>query len=217
MWGEENKMADKRRIEMLRNLDELVKERQMSGELSAAGNSALSEDQIQEIMDYQQSVRAKRADKSQYELVKQGDVAPVAEYKPTCDVRFVPENTTPRGLSSRVLVTIQEEEQKRIAENSTWLLARRVNMAGDSRKSLEKLGFSVATSPSSMDTLFYEAQPPKGWTKSTSGYWTTIRDKKGNERISQFYKGAIYDQDAFLNIPRLNRVKVPNYIGGVKK
>lgn len=193
-------MADKRRVEMLRNLDELVTERQMSGKLSSVGNSAFSEDQIQEIMDFQQSIRAKKAETSQYELAKQGDVAPAAEYKPTCDVRSVPDSITPMGRTSRELITIQEDEQKRIAENSTWLLARRINMGGDSRRSLEKMGFNVATSPSSMDALFYETQPPKGWTKTTSGYWTTVRDKNGNERISQFYKGAIYDRDAFLNI-----------------
>jgi hypothetical protein len=65
------------------------------------------------------------------------------------------------------------------------------------RESLEKLGFKVV---GEHDDLFYEVVPPAGWTKTTSGYWTTVCDAAGTKRISQFFKGASYDREAFVNI-----------------
>jgi len=85
-----------------------------------------------------------------------------------------------------------------VAESETWLLARKHNMRqGDTRADLEALGFTVL---GEADDLFYKVQPPAGWTKETSGYWTTVKDASGKERISQFFKGAWYDRDAFLSI-----------------
>jgi len=119
------------------------------------------------------------------------------KYKPMCDVRKVPDSLTFTGRTSRELVTIQEEEQRRIAEDAAWLLARKIGRNQDSRQVLTKLGFTIL---GEADDLFYKTRPPKGWSKSTEGYWTTVKDEKGSERISQFYKGAIYDRDAFLDV-----------------
>lgn len=107
------------------------------------------------------------------------------------------------GRSPRDNLIIEEMAQKQVAESATWLLARKLNSAhgnythGDSRQELEALGFQVEDLA---DELFYQVEPPSGWTKETSGYWTTVRDADGNEIISQFFKGAWYDRDAFLNI-----------------
>lgn len=67
----------------------------------------------------------------------------------------------------------------------------------DSRLILEEAGFQVVAEH---DDLFYKVQPPQGWTKQTQGYWTYVYDPAGVERFSQFFKGAWYDRDAFLNV-----------------
>lgn len=67
------------------------------------------------------------------------------------------------------------------------------------KEKLEAMGFVVLEEH---DNLFYSVQPPTGWTKETQGYWTYVKDENGNERISQFFKGAFYDRDAFLNFTK---------------
>ena len=46
----------------------------------------------------------------------------------------------------------------------------------------------------------HTVRQPKGWTKSTVGMWTTVLDDKGNLILTQFYKGSLYDQRAFVDI-----------------
>ena len=88
--------------------------------------------------------------------------------------------------------------QRAVAESEQWLIARKTNPGWkDSREALEKLGFKVVRES---DDLFYEVEAPAGWTKTTDGYWTTVRDETGAERFSQFFKGAFYDRDAFVNV-----------------
>lgn len=104
------------------------------------------------------------------------------------------------GRSPRENVPIEEAAQRAIAESETWLVARahnRFDAEKDTRKALEELGFTVLDE---RDDLFYEVRPPEGWSKSTQGYWTTVLDTEGKERMTQFFKGAWYDTDAFLNI-----------------
>lgn len=104
------------------------------------------------------------------------------------------------GRSPKDNLSIEEAAQRRVAESETWLLARKHNMEiGNTKADLEALGFTVL---GEADDLFYNVQPPEGWTKETSGYWTTVKDATGKERISQFFKGALYDRDAFLSIRR---------------
>ena len=120
------------------------------------------------------------------------------------DINVVSNELTPTGFTSRELVIKEEQAQKDIAEYPEWLLAikansinGKVNRGQDSKIELESLGFEILRK---FDDLFYLTIPPNGWEKKTKGYWTTITDCNGNEIISQFHKGAIYDRDAFLNI-----------------
>ena len=126
------------------------------------------------------------------------------KYKPRYeDLSKVPDTQTLTGRTSRELIRIEESAQKAVAENPTWLLARKTNsvrgeyVRGDSKPELERLGFEVLNEA---DDIFYSVKAPEGWGKSTSGLWTTVIDGAGEERITQFFKGAIYDRSAFLNI-----------------
>ena len=106
------------------------------------------------------------------------------------------------GQSPQFILIGEESAQRAVAENEKWLLARKMNrIASRDRRAvkdiLEEMGFKVL---SEQDDLFFEVQPPEGWTKETQGYWTTVKDQDGKERISQFFKGAFYDRDAFLNV-----------------
>ena len=122
-------------------------------------------------------------------------------YKPGYDEATIRKESTQvnvSGLSPRDNLSIEEGEQRRVAENETWLLARRHSMTQkNTYADLESLGFTIL---GEADDLFYKVRPPTGWTKETSGYWTTVKDATGKERISQFFKGAWYDREAFLNI-----------------
>ena len=108
------------------------------------------------------------------------------------------------GRSPQDCVSIEESAQRAVAESASWLVARKMNrMASDDNRAvkdiLTELGF---TAIAEHDDLFFSVQPPTGWTKETQGYWTTVKDADGKERISQFFKGAFYDRDAFLNISK---------------
>ena len=123
-------------------------------------------------------------------------------YKPNYDeaaIRQASTNVNMSGSSPQAILTGEEAAQRSVAESEKWLLARKENMRNDQqsvRGKLEAMGFVVLEDH---DDLFYSVQPPDGWTKETQGYWTTVKDQSGNERISQFFKGAFYDRDAFLN------------------
>jgi len=113
------------------------------------------------------------------------------------DLKKVPDTLTPTGFTSRQLAYLEEKSQRAVAENSEWLLAKKGGLSDtDTRKELEKLGFVILGEAD----LFYKVQAPNGWTKVTEGFWTTVLDDKGNERMHQFYKGALYDRDAFIDI-----------------
>lgn len=110
--------------------------------------------------------------------------------------------TTPNasGRSPQDNLLLEESAQRNVAESEKWLIANKENPMSRSQVStkekLEEMGFTVLED---YDDLFYAVQPPTGWTKETQGYWTTIQDSAGKQRISQFFKGAFYDRDAFLN------------------
>lgn len=119
------------------------------------------------------------------------------------DITMEPNTMTKYGFTSRELVAAEEVAQKDIAEYPEWLLAiilysvrGKVNVQ-NSRTELEALGFKILRE---FDDLFYATEPPEGWTKSTSGYWTTVLDSEGREIIKQFYKGTLYDRRAHLDI-----------------
>ena len=118
-------------------------------------------------------------------------------YRKPYDESKVGDAMTPTGFTSRELYGMEQAEQARIATSEVWLIARECNPPGDSRPKLVQLGFTIVEVA---DDLFYEVLPPQGWTKSTDGYWTFVKDESGNDRFSQFYKGAFYDRRAFVNL-----------------
>lgn len=127
----------------------------------------------------------------------------MSSYKPQTDKNEIAQASTRvnnSGHSPQSNLYTQEGNQRAIAESETWYLAR--YLVGsmfdkpDSKPSLESLGFTV----SDADGVFYEVVPPPGWTKSTDGLWTTVKDDNGKVRIEQFYKGAWYDERAFLRV-----------------
>jgi hypothetical protein len=127
-------------------------------------------------------------------------------YKPNYDNNAIRKESTKvniSGQSPQTCVAIEEHAQRLVAEDPTWLMAKKiVNLRGrcayvDSKVELEGVGF---TELASRDGLFYSATPPEGWTKETEGYWTTIYDNNRVKRMSQFFKGAFYDMHAELSI-----------------
>lgn len=133
--------------------------------------------------------------------LKEVQMSKKGSYKSPYSPEEVGDGMTPTGFTSRELFRMEESAQRVVAESEQWLLACKLNdyqYAGDknSRSRLEALGFQVIRQ---VDDLFYEVISPAGWTRETEGFWTTVKDEHGNERIMQFYKGAFYDRDAFLN------------------
>lgn len=105
------------------------------------------------------------------------------------------------GKSARDNVSIEERAQRGIATAQKWHMARWENHSwgsgsGDTRPILESLGFVIHEE----SALFYTCTAPSGWTKDTNGYWTHIKDNEGVQRGTQFYKGAWYDECAFLTL-----------------
>lgn len=126
-------------------------------------------------------------------------------YKPNYDNEAISKadaNANLSGASPKAILTGEETAQRVVAENEQWLVARKENGWNSKmpvKERLEELGFTVLEEH---DDLFYSVQPPEGWTKETQGYWTSIKDQDGKECISQFFKGAFYDRDAFLNFSK---------------
>ena len=127
-------------------------------------------------------------------------------YKPNYDNNAISKESTKvnlSGQSPRTCVAIEERAQRLVAEDPTWLMAKKIislygkHVCVDSRVTLEGVGF---TEMAPRDDLFYSAMPPEGWTKETEGYWTTIYDNNHVEHMSQFFKGAFYDMHAELFI-----------------
>ncbi len=126
-------------------------------------------------------------------------------YKPNYDDDAIQKSSTATnrsGSSPQEIITGEEASQRAVAESEQWLIAKKENgwnQEKSVKEQLEDLGFVILDEH---DDLFFSVQSPKGWTKNTKGYWTSVKDQDGNERISQFYKGAFYDRDAFLNFSK---------------
>ena len=104
------------------------------------------------------------------------------------------------GRSPRDILLEEAHAQRAVAENERWLIAKKqTNPSGDSLLRLGALGFtSIISSP---DDLFYEVVQPDQWTKSTEGYWTSIKDVSGIERGEQYYKADSAHRNAFIFFP----------------
>lgn len=141
-------------------------------------------------------------------------------YKPNYDNSAISKESTEvniSGLSPRSCVMIEEHAQRLVAEDPTWLMAKKIiNLRGrcvhvDSKVELEGVGF---TELKPRDSLFYSATPPDGWTKETEGYWTTIYDNNRVKRMLQFFKGAFYDMHAELSILEIGNKNVAEITDG---
>ncbi len=135
----------------------------------------------------------------------------MTKYIQSVDASKVSTGLTPTGITSRQLAYREETEQRRVAENPEWLIARELELSyahgkhiiGDSRPKLERLGFAIL---GEYDDLFYRVKQPEGWSKSTEEFWTTIKDAEGKKRMEQFYKGAYYDRRASLYIEHIDLI-----------
>jgi len=70
-------------------------------------------------------------------------------------------------------------------------------------KAFQALGF-VFGQPVEGDDLFVHATLPPGWQRKPGenryGYWTSIVDERGIERVAIFYKAAFYDRHAHMSL-----------------
>ncbi|MFH1365626.1 MAG: hypothetical protein ABIH28_03520 [archaeon] len=135
------------------------------------------------------------------------------DYKPQYpNQSHLSDGMTTLGKTSRELIGLEEEVQKKVAENPEWLIARNLRIPGamecigekiydDSKPELEAMGFKVV---GESDDLFYRVIQPEGWEKVTNGYHTSIRDNTGTEKIYQFFKGASHERKAYLDINQDN-------------
>ena len=129
-------------------------------------------------------------------------------YKPNyypMDLKKLSTMTNISGHSPRECVEIEEASQKAVAESKKWLISmklrfnrQRRNLC-DETSSTELINFGF-TELVCVDDLFYSCNPPRGWTKETNGYWMKIKDENDTVQILQFYKGAFYDRDTFIDI-----------------
>ena len=102
------------------------------------------------------------------------------------------------GFSPKELIRREDDCQRGVADNKEWCISKKTKYGKDSKKELRRVGLRVIGTYT-ID-LFYTVRQPKGWTKSTVGMWTTVLDDKGNLILTQFYKGSLYDQRAFVDI-----------------
>jgi hypothetical protein len=114
-------------------------------------------------------------------------------------------------MTLREATRIEEETQRAVAERQPWLLAKNIGLDDprDSRAALHNLGFVVLGDAHLIFPkcgrkidLFYEVRQPKGWTRSTKGFQTDIRDESGKVRLEQYFKGSFYDAQASLTVLR---------------
>lgn len=103
-------------------------------------------------------------------------------------------NLTAEESTQRVAAAPDENDGKPVWRIANKLMGWSVFPGEDSRQTLESLGFEILE----REGVFYLCHPPQGWTKQTEGYWTEIYDAGGKQRLIQFYKGAIYDERAFV-------------------
>ena len=114
-------------------------------------------------------------------------------YKPEIEAMVI--FTKAMGGNERAAEDVQKEEQ----DNARACQKLPIKM-NPSKEAFEALGFTFEEID---DDLLCKATLPEGWTMKADedgGYWTYIYDSKGRERASYFYKGAIYDRDAFMDL-----------------
>lgn len=102
------------------------------------------------------------------------------------------ENGVPRDLLFKGIddSMVYEQRSKIVYENACTY----------AKDIYESMGISIVGDYSD---LLYSVHLPDGWEiKSNGMYWSDVIDDKGRKRMSFFYKGGLYDRDAFVNFNR---------------
>jgi hypothetical protein len=88
----------------------------------------------------------------------------------------------------------QEQAQETFSNSGTLPL-----VGTEDRKPWEAMGFKFTDEK---DNLFVRVDMPEGWKfgKQEGGYHSYLLDDQGRSRAYMFYKGAFYDQDAFIRL-----------------
>ncbi|MFD9950540.1 hypothetical protein ACFWYW_57570 [Nonomuraea sp. NPDC059023] len=109
------------------------------------------------------------------------------------------------GGSGTAIERMEMQGQREFVNSS--VLPSRLNHGSEDE--LTTLGFTFGDKVDG-DPLFRHATLPPGWKREGSEHamWSHIVDELGRKRVSVFYKAAVYDRDAFLNI-----VSVYGYVG----
>ena len=92
--------------------------------------------------------------------------------------------------------TTYEEDlaQAAVATDEQWRFARQTINGQDSRSLLESLGVEITGT----EELFYRVIVPEGWSRTTNGYHTEIRDEKSVKVLHQFCKLAPWEQNVWI-------------------
>lgn len=73
------------------------------------------------------------------------------------------------------------------------------NIRQYTKQQYERMGIKII-GINEYDDMLYNVELPEGWKiEATGHYWSSVTDDKGRERISFFYKGGLYDRDAFCD------------------
>lgn len=103
------------------------------------------------------------------------------------------DNSVPREILYKDITNDMEyKEQFKIQD---------MNNIKYTKEMYEKVGIEIICEN---DDLFYQVKLPEGWKVEATDHsmWNSVKDDKGRERISFFYKAAFYDRNAFSNFTK---------------
>lgn len=100
---------------------------------------------------------------------------------------------------------------KAFIESKDRLASINKNVIAYTKQQYEKMGIVVRDGA---DDLFYRVELPKGWEiKAINILWYNLLDDKGRVRAKFFFKGEIYDSDAFINFNKRYNVVIDHVAG----
>ncbi|HSR89514.1 MAG TPA: hypothetical protein VLK22_03955 [Candidatus Udaeobacter sp.] len=106
-----------------------------------------------------------------------------------------------RGPENNSAEIKEQNLQAFVATHEPWLIAKKDSAGIDTHDLLVRLGLEPKPAGSDFKAfakLFYEIEPPAGWSKTTDNYDTEVRDEDGNIVLEQFFKGALSGMKAEL-------------------
>jgi hypothetical protein len=112
--------------------------------------------------------------------------------------RITTETVTPESIDAALrgdLTPIDQEAAVPLVPSSHSTLPKRINHGN-----WEQLESQGVRRLGKEDNLFVEVQLPPGWQKKTTEHpmWFALRDDKGRQRASIFFKDEIYHREAFM-------------------